>query len=231
MQSMHACMSNQVRVFDNPLANLVFGYSHSRMWANTRASSKHKLRSRQRSITTPRKQRARCPIVIPRKKRKLQKIEIECELEDGEVLETDSAPVTCSTVRATRATPVRLDPRAILTRVDPAATGKTSAGTEKRLKAAEYLNWAQCDKCDKWRILGGAVLTLSLSREDMFTCSMVQRTCAEPEDEEDCARGARVVSHDVRFLLHQVPSQPAHRSTQCNALHKLQSVVPEPSPD
>ena len=65
-------VKNKVRVFDKQLANLVFGYSHSPMWANTRASSKHKLRSRQRSITTPRKQRTRCPIMIPRKKRKLQ---------------------------------------------------------------------------------------------------------------------------------------------------------------
>ena len=139
-------MIREARVFDNPLANLVFKYTHgSEMWARTRGSSKHKLRTRGPN-GKPRKKRALPP--IPRKKRKLQKVEVE--LEDGELLETDLPLATC---RALPVTPIRLDPPAILARIqqcsDPAAPDtvvRTVVGGDVETEAETGAETECCEK-------------------------------------------------------------------------------------
>ena len=89
----------------------------------------------------------------------------------------------------------------------------------------EHFDWAQCDDCDKWRILDQQV-----DQDGRFTCTMAQRNCIEPEDkEEDCARRARVVSHGARALLQPVHSRTAHRSAH-SVLYSMQTLEPGPSP-
>ena len=71
----------------------------------------------------------------------------------------------------------------------PAISPMARGCRQAEQKVVEHLVWAQCDSCDKWRILDQqfdqASLALPLSREDRFTCSMAQRECSEPEDERE----------------------------------------------
>ena len=62
-------------------------------------------------------------------------------------------------------------------------SARTKEGLAKMKKSIkETFHWAQCEECEKWRVLPRAW------KREVFTCQLGARSCSDPEDTQDSAK-------------------------------------------
>lgn len=75
----------------------------------------------------------------------------------------------------------RLGSLGALNETDIAGSSSSSSNNDSRArkKTRQFIYWAQCESCEKWRILSE-----ELGEFESFRCADKGRSCSEPEDEE-----------------------------------------------